>query len=115
MNYIQGTLADTLANKLDTARQPLKALRNAEAALAPKRSECVALENRIGHLEHSQDRNAEHRLSELRKQLAHAEHAKESQEKEILILKRKGVKDSERVKWDAIREVHLRLVLRLWP
>jgi hypothetical protein len=37
INYVHGSLAGTLAGALNTARDPLKELRNAETALAPRR------------------------------------------------------------------------------
>ncbi|KAI6031777.1 hypothetical protein BKA83DRAFT_673496 [Pisolithus microcarpus] len=71
LNFVNGSLASSLAVKLNAARSPLKALRDAESAIIPKR-------------------NAQ---------------------KEILILKRKAVRDSERAKWEAIREYGEKLIL----
>ncbi|KAG6336939.1 hypothetical protein ID866_2133 [Astraeus odoratus] len=106
-----GSLASSLAVKLDNARSPLKTLRDAETAITPKRNARTALYNRIRKLEHTQDKTAERQLPELREQLARAEKNDEPQEKEILVLKRKAVRDSEKAKWDAIREYGEKLVL----
>jgi len=111
LNFVEGSLASSLAVKLDNARSPLKALRDAETAITPKRNARTALQNRIRKLEHSQDKTAERQLRELREQLARAEKNDEPQEKEILILKRRAVRDSEKAKWDAIREFAEKLVL----
>ncbi|KAL1738510.1 hypothetical protein HDZ31DRAFT_69918, partial [Schizophyllum fasciatum] len=48
LNFIQGSLSTTLSAKLVAARSPLKALRDAETALAPKRQLRTTLENQIG-------------------------------------------------------------------
>ncbi|KIO08221.1 hypothetical protein M404DRAFT_997147 [Pisolithus tinctorius Marx 270] len=111
LNFVNGSIASSLAVKLDAARSPLKALRDAESAITPKRNARANLQTRIRKLEHSQDKNAERQIAELEDQLARAEKNDESQEKEILILKRKAVRDSERAKWEAIREYGEKLIL----
>ncbi|KAI6162242.1 Eisosome component PIL1-domain-containing protein [Pisolithus thermaeus] len=111
LNFVNGSLASSLAAKLNAARSPLKALRDAESAIIPKRNARANLQNRIRKLEHSQEKNVERQIAELEDQLARAERNDESQEKEILILKRKAVRDSERAKWEAIREYGEKLVL----
>lgn len=105
LNFVKGSLASSLAIKLNEARSPLKALRDAEAALAPKRNIRAGMQLRIRKLEHSQDKIAERQIAELSDQLARAEKNDEPQEKEILLLKRKAIRDSEQAKWDAVREV----------
>lgn len=112
LNFVQGSLASSLAIKLNNSRTPLKALRDAEAVLVPKRNFRVGLRNQIARIEHSQEKGMERKLPELRQQLAKAEQVDEPLEKELEILKRKGVRESEAMKWDALREVH-RLVLLL--
>ncbi|KAL4064891.1 Eisosome component PIL1-domain-containing protein [Scleroderma yunnanense] len=111
LNFVQGSLASSLAIKFDEARSPLKALRDAEAAITPKRNIRAGIQTRIRRLEHSQEKNAERQIAELSDQLARAEKNDEPHEKEILILKRKAIRDSERVKWDAIREYGEKLIL----
>ncbi|KAI6047584.1 Eisosome component PIL1-domain-containing protein [Pisolithus marmoratus] len=111
LNFVNGSLASSLAAKLDAARTPLKALRDAESAIAPKRNARANLQSRIRKLEHSQDKTAARQIAELEDQLARAEKNDEPHEKEILILKRKAVRDSERAKWEAIREYGEKLTL----
>lgn len=111
LNFVNGSLASSLAVKLNAARSPLKALRDAESAIVPKRNARASLQNRIRKLEHSQEKNTERQIAELEDQLARAEKNDEPQEKEILILKRKAVRESERAKWEAIREYGEKLIL----
>ncbi|KIJ68378.1 hypothetical protein HYDPIDRAFT_106570 [Hydnomerulius pinastri MD-312] len=111
LNFVQGSLSASLAVKLDSARAPLKALRDAEATITPKRNIRAGLRNQIGRIEHAQEKGTERRLSELREQLARAEQNDEPHEKEIELLKRKATRDSEQMKWDAIREYGEKLVL----
>lgn len=105
INYVEGALAHTLATRYDASRAPFKALRDAETALAPRRNARAALHNQIGRVEHEQQRGNEQRLAELRQQLQHAQINDEPLEKEIALLKRKAVRESEQMKWQAVREV----------
>lgn len=105
LNFVQGSLASSLAVKLDSARIPLKALRDAENALFPRRNIRAGLGLQISRIEHEQQRGAEKKLAELREQLKKAEADDESAEKEVLLLKRTAVRQSEQQKWDALREV----------
>lgn len=105
LNYVHGSLSASLAVKLDDARSPLKALRDAEAAIAPKRNIRAGLRNQIARIEHNQEKGGERRIAELRAQLSRAESNDEQLEKEIELLKRKAVRESEQTKWEAIQEV----------
>ncbi|EGN94591.1 hypothetical protein SERLA73DRAFT_171548 [Serpula lacrymans var. lacrymans S7.3] len=105
LNFVQGSLAGTLANKLDAARTPFKALRDAENALAPRRAARQGLQNQIARTEHDQLKGSEQRLAELKQQLSRAEAADEQPEKDVELLKRKALRESELAKWDAMREV----------
>ncbi|KAG8219863.1 Eisosome component PIL1-domain-containing protein [Butyriboletus roseoflavus] len=111
LNFVQGSLSAALAVGLDGARSPLKALRAAEGAIAPKRNIRAGLRNQIGRLEHNQEKGGERRLAELREQLSRAERNDEQLEKEIELLKRKAIRESEQKKWAAIREYGEKLVL----
>ncbi|KAG1755217.1 Eisosome component PIL1-domain-containing protein [Suillus paluster] len=111
LNFIQGSLASSLAIKLNNARAPFKALRDAEAVLAPKRNLRVGLRNQIARIEHNQEKGMERKLPELRQLLAKAEQVDEPLEKELEILKRKAVQESETMKWDAVREFGEKLLL----
>lgn len=105
LNYIAGSLAGTLSVKLDSARTPLKQLRDNEAALTQKRNVRAGLENQIGRVEHGQERGYEKRVAELRDQLAKAESDDEPAERQYEILLRKALKESEQLRFQALREV----------
>lgn len=111
LNFIQGSLATTLSAKLVSARAPLKALRDAETALAPKRQLRATLQTQITRLEHDKGRGYEQKLTSLREQLQKAEVEDDAAEKEVQLLKRKGVRESEQLKWEAMREYGEKLVI----
>lgn len=105
LNFVQGSLASSLALKLDTARAQLKNLRDTETSITPRRNIRAGLSAQISRVEHEQQKGNEKRLEELRVTLKKHEAEDEDQEKQIEILKRKAIKESEQQKWDAIREV----------
>jgi hypothetical protein len=111
LNFVQGSLAGSLAVKLDVARAPLKVLRDAETALTPRRNLRAGLQLQLSRVEHEQQRGNEKKIQEIKDQIARAELEDESHEKEVEILKRKGIRESERLKWDAVREYGEKLVL----
>ncbi|KAK7694854.1 hypothetical protein QCA50_002042 [Cerrena zonata] len=111
LNYVQGQLASNLATQLNAARVPFKALRDAETALAPRRALRTNLENQIGKLENENSRAATQRISEVKTQLHRAQVEDNDAEKEILVLKRKALRESEQLKWQAMREYGEKLVL----
>ncbi|KAI4528812.1 hypothetical protein K525DRAFT_215436 [Schizophyllum commune Loenen D] len=111
LNFIQGSLSTTLSAKLVAARAPLKALRDAETALAPKRQLRTTLENQIGRLETEKSRGYEQKLAGLREQLQRVEVESDAGEKEVELLKRKAVRESELLKWEALREYGEKLVI----
>lgn len=94
--------------KLDAARAPLKALRDAETALAPRRSVRAGLQQQLSRLEHDNQKGMEKKMLELKDQIRKAETDDYSQEREVDLLKRKAVRESEQLKWEAIREVSIR-------
>jgi hypothetical protein len=108
LNFVKGSLASSLAQKLNTGRGPLKALREAENGLLPRKSARANLFNLVAKLENDHQKGSEKRIAELREQLKKAEQDCEIHEKELEILKRKAIKDSETAKWEAIREVTAR-------
>lgn len=105
LNYIVGSLSGTLAGKLDTARAPLKELRDQEVTLTQRRNVRTGIQNQIGRLEHSQEKGSEKHIAELREQLAKAERDDEPIEREHEILLRRALKESEQQKFQALREV----------
>ncbi|KAG6842608.1 hypothetical protein C0991_000134 [Blastosporella zonata] len=111
LNFVQGSLATSLAIKLDAARAPLKALRDAETAIAPRRNLRVGLHTQLARVEHDQLKGFEKKMAELKDQIRKAELDDEPQEKEIQLLKRKAVRESEQLKWEAFREYGEKLVL----
>ncbi|KAJ3719860.1 Eisosome component PIL1-domain-containing protein [Lentinula raphanica] len=111
LNFVSGSLAGTLAVRLDAARSPLKHLRDAENALAPRRNARAALHQQLARLEHDNQKGMEKKIAELKEQIRKAEADDVPQEKEIELLKRKGVRESEQLKWEAIREYGEKLVL----
>ncbi|KAF5377644.1 hypothetical protein D9615_005351 [Tricholomella constricta] len=111
LNFVQGSLASSLALKLDAARAPLKALRDAETAIAPRRNVRAGLNNQLAKIEHDQQKGMEKKIVELKDQIRKAELDDQPQEKEIELLKRKAVRESEQLKWEAFREYGEKLVL----
>lgn len=104
ISYIEGSSAHTLATRIDASRAPFKALRDAENTL-------VGLHNQIARIEHDMQRGSEQKLAELKQQLHQAEVNDEPLEKEVELLKRKAVRDSEQMKWQATREYAEKLIL----
>ncbi|KAF8237794.1 hypothetical protein L208DRAFT_1388723 [Tricholoma matsutake] len=111
LNFVQGSLASSLALKLDSARAPLKALRDAETKLTPRRNMRSGLQLQLSKLEHEQQKGAEKRIAELKDQIKDAELDDQVLEKEAEILKRKAVRESEQLKWEALREYGEKLAL----
>ncbi|KAK0208306.1 Eisosome component PIL1-domain-containing protein [Desarmillaria ectypa] len=111
LNFVQGSLASSIAVKLDAARAPLKQLRDAEAALTPRRNIRAGLQNQLARLEHDNQKGMEKKISELKDQIRKAESDDQPQEREVELLKRKAIRESEQAKWDAIREYGEKLVL----
>jgi len=111
LNFVQGSIATSLSAKLDSARAPLKVLRDLETSITPKRNICAGLRFQIGRLEHEQQKGDEKRLADLRNQLKKAEADNQQAEREVEVMKRKAVRESEQLKWDAFREYGEKLVL----
>jgi hypothetical protein len=107
--FVQGSLADSLAKKLEAARIPLKSLRDKEDALSARRKIQSNHEQLIAKLETS--RGNEKKIQELERLLKQAKIDDEPLEKEVLILERRAIKDSEHAKWEAIREYGEKLVI----
>ncbi|CAL1695403.1 unnamed protein product [Somion occarium] len=111
LNYVQGQIASALATQLDAARAPFKVLRDAETAIQPRRTLRNNLENQIAKLEHENSKAATQRISEIKTQLHKAQVDDHEAEKEIDILKRKALRESEELRWKALREYGEKLVL----
>ncbi|KAJ7492556.1 Eisosome component PIL1-domain-containing protein [Mycena latifolia] len=111
LNFVHGSLASSLAVKLDAARAPLKNLRDAEAALTPRRNIRAGIQLQLNRIEHDQPRGLEKRTAELKEQLRKHSLEDQPQETEVELLKRQAVRESEQHKWEAIREYGEKLVL----
>ncbi|KAI0004322.1 Eisosome component PIL1-domain-containing protein [Russula compacta] len=111
LNYTSGSLASTLSVKLNTARTPLKELRDSEVTLVQRRNVRNGLEYQISRVENGQERGYEKRVAELKEQLAKAESDDEPIEKQHEILLRKALKESELQKFQALREYGEKLAL----
>lgn len=105
LNFVQGSLASSLSTKLDTARASLKTLRDLETSITPRRNIRAGIQLQINRLEHDQQKGNEKRIADLRDQIKKAEAADQPAEREIEVAKRKAVRESEQLKWDALREV----------
>ncbi|KAJ7070970.1 Eisosome component PIL1-domain-containing protein [Mycena amicta] len=111
MSFVTGSLSSALAEKFNAARAPLKSLRAAEAAIQPRRNARGALQLQISRIEQDQPRGMEKRLAELKQKLKEANLEDQPQEAEIALLKRQAIRESEQIKWEAIREYGEKLVL----
>ncbi|KAJ6610062.1 Eisosome component PIL1-domain-containing protein [Mycena sp. CBHHK59/15] len=111
LNFVQGSLASSLAVKLDAARSPFKTLRDAETAITPRRNIRAGLQLQLTRIEHDQPRGLEKRAAELKEQLRKANLDDQPQETEVDLLKRLAIRESEQLKWDAIREYGEKLIL----
>ncbi|KAJ7103466.1 Eisosome component PIL1-domain-containing protein [Mycena belliarum] len=111
LNFVHGSLASSLAVKLNTARASLKTLRDAEAALTPRRNIRAGLQLQLTRIEHDQPRGMEKRAAELKEQLKKHTLEDQPKETEVELLKRQAVRESEQHKWEAIREYGEKLVL----
>ena len=105
LNSVHGSLSLTLANELNTSRQAVKKLRDAERALEPRRKARADVETQIARIEHDQKKEQQQRLAELKVQLQRNEEEDATAEKDIQVLKRKAIRETEQEKWEAIREV----------
>jgi uncharacterized protein YdcH (DUF465 family) len=105
LNYTAASLTTTLSEKLNTARLPLKELRDNDVAITQKHSVHTGLEQQISRVENSREKGYEKRLAELKEQLAKAKSDDEPAEKQHDILLRKALRESELVKFQALREV----------
>ena len=101
--FVQGSLATTLAEKLDAARLPLKNLRDKELDVSTRRNKRNVYEQQIAKFEMSTGN--EKKIHELEEFLQRAITEDEPLEKEVRILERKAIKENEKAMWEAIREV----------
>lgn len=112
---MHGSLSSTLSSKLSASRGALKSLRDAEAALLPRRNLRAGIIFQINRLKNEGQRGAalDRKIAELQDSLRRAEDEDSQHEKEIEIIKRRSLKESEEAKWDALREVTI-FLFRNW-
>lgn len=113
LTFIQGSLATSLAASIDASRAPLKALRDAEAQLQPRRSIRNNYELQISRLKNEGKPGVGGKIRELETLLSRAEDQDDPLEKEIELLKRKAIVESETQRWSAIKEVSLHFLVGL--
>lgn len=82
-------------------------MRDAEAALAPRRAARSNITAQINKLkaEGGRTSNVDTRTAELETQLKKAEDDDATLERELDLLKRTAIKESETIKWKALQEV----------
>jgi len=66
-------------------------------------------------LEHEQQKGGDKRIADLREQLRKAELDDQQLERGLELLKRKAVRESEQIKWGAIREVNMSNLFAIHP
>jgi len=72
LTFVQGSLAQSLASSLDAAGAPIKALRDAEAGLQPKRNARSGYEVQISRLKNEAKPGTEGKVRELETMLTNA-------------------------------------------
>lgn len=113
LNFVQGSLAAVLSDRLDEARAPLKKLRDAQAALSPRRAQRTAIETQIRTLQTNPNAKSggETRIKELQDTLSKHNADDAPMEREVAELRRKAVRESEEMKWNAFKEVGSRGIM----
>ncbi|KAG8942392.1 hypothetical protein FRC04_003788 [Tulasnella sp. 424] len=113
LNFVQGSLAAVLSDRLDEARAPLKKLRDAQAALSPRRAQRATIENQIRTLQTNPNAKSggETRIKELQDTLSKHNADDAPMEREVAELRRKAVRESEEMKWNAFKEFGEKLLI----
>ncbi|EJD55429.1 hypothetical protein AURDEDRAFT_179184 [Auricularia subglabra TFB-10046 SS5] len=112
INFVHGGLSTTLGQALEGARAPLKAVRDAEANLFPRRNARKGVYMQIQQVKsESKSSQAERKVAELTAQLRKMESEDEAAERELDILKRNAVREMEGKKWAALREYSEKVLL----
>ncbi|KIM33794.1 hypothetical protein M408DRAFT_325395 [Serendipita vermifera MAFF 305830] len=113
LNFVHGALAYTLATDIDKSRTSWKNVRDAEAQIVPRRAARNNLVAQINKLktEGGKTGGVDTRLADLNAQLKKAETDDSPLENELELLKRTAIKESETIKWKALREYGQKLAL----
>ena len=107
-------LNSSLSDRIDESRGPFKKLREAQIALAPRRAARVTIETQIRNIQGNPSKvtGADSRVQELHQSLQQHIHEDDPLEREVGELKRKAIRDSERMKWEAVKEVRFSFWIR---
>ncbi|KAG8991725.1 hypothetical protein FRB94_012286 [Tulasnella sp. JGI-2019a] len=107
VTFAHGNLATNLANELDAARAPFKNLREILTKAAPRKSQLQAIDAQIKTLQTSGGRNpgAETKIAELEAERRRRVNEDEPMEMQIATIKRNAIKESEEIRWKAVKEV----------
>ncbi|KAG9017061.1 hypothetical protein FRB90_001956 [Tulasnella sp. 427] len=113
LNFVQGSLIGVLSDRLDEARAPLKKLREAQAGLSPRRAQRTSIESQIRAIETNPNSKpgGEARVKELQDSLSKHTADDAPLEREVDELRRKAIKESEEMKWQAFREFGEKVLL----
>ncbi|KIO29682.1 hypothetical protein M407DRAFT_242545 [Tulasnella calospora MUT 4182] len=113
LNFVQGSLISVLSDRLDEARAPLKKLREAQAALSPRRSQRASIETQVQALQTNPNAKpgSEARIKELQDTLSKHNADDAPMEREVAELRRKAIRESEEMKWEAFKEFGEKLLL----
>ncbi|KAG8832124.1 hypothetical protein FRC17_001995 [Serendipita sp. 399] len=111
LNFVHGALSYTLATDLD--KSTWKNVRDAEVQLAPRRAARSNITGQINKLKTEGGRGGgvDTRLAELEAQLKKAESDDAPLENELELLRRTAVKESETLKWKALKEYAQKVAL----
>ncbi|KAH7104150.1 Eisosome component PIL1-domain-containing protein [Auriculariales sp. MPI-PUGE-AT-0066] len=112
INFTHGTLEANLGSAFEAARAPLKAVRDAETALHPKRNIRKGINLQIQQIKNeSKSPQAADKIAELQLRLQKLEAEDGQAERDVEIEKRKALNAMESKKWAAIREYAEKLLL----
>ncbi|KZW02011.1 hypothetical protein EXIGLDRAFT_736741 [Exidia glandulosa HHB12029] len=112
INFVHGGLSATLGQALEASRAPLKAVRDAEENLFPRRNTRKGVHLQIQQIKtESKSSQAERKIAELTAQLKKLEAEDEAAERELEILKRSALREMEAKKWAALREYSEKVLL----
>lgn len=112
INFVHGGLTTTLGQAIESSRAPLKAVRDAEENIFPRRNLRKGIHLQIQQIRaESKSSQAEKKIAELTAQLKKLEADDDSAERELEILKRNALRESEARKWQALREYSEKVLL----
>ena len=116
LSYVQGTLNSDISSKIDASRVPFKTARNTETVLVNKRSQWAGIESQITRLRSEVGSGrappgAQPKLAELEQQRTALLNEVRSEDKNLNQQKLAALKQSESIKWQAVREYAEKLII----